>query len=86
MEIFDYKRQLIHYNGESFPFVTINEKATGIEHIISIVALAKRLMNNDGDDYVSKETQWIDEQITYFVETEKDLHRPAEYLLAEIYD
>jgi hypothetical protein len=86
METFDYERQLIHYNGESFPFVIIDEKGTGVEHIISVVDLDKRLMNKVGDDYVSKEAQWIDEQITYFVETEKDLHRPAKEILAEIYD
>ena len=85
METFDYERQLIHYNGETFPFVTIDETGTGIEHIISVVDLDKRLMNKAGDDYVSKEAQWIDEQITYFVETEKDLHRPTEDTLKEIY-
>ena len=43
-------------------------------------------MNQAGDSYVSKEAQWIDEQITYFVETEKDLHRSSDDILAEIYD
>lgn len=85
METFDYERQLIHFNGETFPFVTIGEKETGIEHIISVVELDMRLMNKAGDDYVSNEAQWIDEQITYFVEMEKDLHRPVEDILKEIY-
>lgn len=86
METFDYEQQLIHFNGEAFPFVTIDERKTGMKHIISVIDLDKRLMNKAGDDYVSKEAQRIDEQITYFVETEKDLHRPAKDILAEIYD
>ena len=85
MKTFNYERQQILFNGETFPFVTIDETGTGIEHIISVVDLDKRLMNKAGDDYVSKEAQWIDEQITYFVETEKDLHRPTEDILQAIY-
>lgn len=86
IETFDYDRQFIHYNAYSFPFVVIEDKRTGIEHIISTVALEKQLLNEAKDDYVSKEAQWVDEQITYFVETEKDLYRSAEKILAEIYD
>ena len=86
MEAFDYKHQLIHFNGDVFPFITFSDKGTGIEHIISVEALNKQLMNQAGDNYVSKEAQWIDEQITYFVEAEKDLHRSSDDILAEIYD
>ena len=86
METFDYEIQLIQYNGKSFPFVVIEDKETGLGHIISTIALEKQLMNENGDNYVSKDAQWIDEQITYYVETEKDLHRSAENILAEIYD
>lgn len=84
MDTFDYEQQLIHFNGETFPFVTIDENETGIEHIISVVALNKRLMNKAGDDYVSNEALWIDEQITYFVEMVKDLYRPAKDILKAI--
>ena len=86
IETFDYDRQLIHYNGNAFPFVVVVDEKSGIGHIISTVALEKQLMNDNGDVYVSNDAQWIDEQITFFVETAKELNCPAKDILAEIYD
>ncbi|MBR0502213.1 MAG: hypothetical protein IJJ77_03110 [Paludibacteraceae bacterium] len=43
------------------------------------------LLLDENWNYVSDIAQWVDEQITYFVETEKDLLRSSEDLLEEIY-
>lgn len=83
MEIFDYENMLIHYDGNIYPFTTIMEG--NVEHIISTHDLNERLFNEEKGDYPSCLAQWIDEQITYFVATAKDLLRPTEDLLREIY-
>ena len=86
METFDYQQQLIHFNGMAFPFVVIHESQTGIDHIISTVDLSEQLFDNDKGVYKSKEAEWIDEKITYFVQTANDLERSSKDILAEIYD
>ena len=86
METFDYQQQLIHFNGMAFPFVVIHEPHTGIDHIISIVDLSEQLFDNDKGVYKSKDAEWIDEKITYFVQTANDLERSSKDILAEIYD
>ncbi len=86
METFDYQHQLIHYNGMAFPFVVIHEPQTGIDHIISTEDLSEQLFDNDKGGYKSKDAEWIDEKITYFVQTAKDLERSSKDILAEIYD
>jgi len=83
MDIFDYNNMLIHFDGYSYPFAIIMEG--DIEHIISTQDLNVQLFNEEKGDYPSLLAQWIDEQITYFVMTAKDLLRPAEDLLKEIY-
>lgn len=84
MEIIDYENNIINFNGKVFPFKLIVEELDGddIEHIVSILDLQSELFDDD-DNYVSDEAQWLDEQITYFVETEDDLNR--EDILEEIY-
>lgn len=86
METFDYQQQLIHFNGLFFPFVVILEPQTGIDHIISTVDLSEQLFDNDKGVYKSKDAEWIDEKITYFVQTANDLERSSKDILAEIYD
>ena len=86
METFDYQQQLIHFNGLFFPFVVIREPQTGIDHIISTVDLSEQLFDNDKGGYKSKDAEWIDEKITYFVQTANDLERSSKDILAEIYD
>lgn len=86
METFDYQQQLIHYNGISFPFVVVCDPKTNIDHIISTVDLSEQLFDNDKGVYKSKDAEWIDDQITYFVQTAKDLERSPKDILAEIYD
>lgn len=83
MDIFDYNNMLIHFDGYSYPFTIITEGY--FEHIISTQDLNVQLFEEGKGDYPSLLAQWIDEQITYFVMTEKDLLRPAEDLLKEIY-
>ena len=83
MDIFDYNNMLIHFDGYSYPFAIITEG--DIEHIISTQDLNVQLFNEEKGDYPSLLAQWIDEQITYFVMTAKDLLRTAEDLLKEIY-
>jgi len=85
MEIFDYDKQIITYNGKSYPFVVINEAQTGIDHIISTHDLDAQLYDAEKGLYPSNLAEWIDEQITYFVSTAKDLLRPADEILNEIY-
>ena len=82
METIDYKNNTIHFNGISFPFVIIKEGDD--EHIISVIDLQKQLFDEDGN-YVSDKAEWLDEQITYFVENEEDLQRSAKDILDEIY-
>ena len=86
IETFDYQQQLIYYNGQLFPFVVIREPQTNIDHIISIVELCEQLLDNDKRGYKSQEAEWIDDKITYFVQTAKDLERSPKDILAEIYD
>ena len=86
METFDYQQQLIHFNGMAFPFVVIHEPHTGIDHIISTEDLSEQLFDNDKGGYKSKDAEWIDEKITYFVQTANDLERSSKDILAEIYD
>lgn len=86
METFDYQQQLIYFNGLFFPFVVIREPQTGIDHIISTVDLSEQLFDNDKGGYKSKDAEWIDEKITYFVQTANDLERSSKDILAEIYD
>lgn len=86
METFDYQHQLIHYNDMDFHFVVIHEPQTGIDHIISTVDLSEQLFDNDKGVYKSKDAEWIDEKITYFMQTAKDLERSPKDILAEIYD
>ena len=86
METFDYQHQLIHYNDMAFHFVVIHEPQTGIDHIISTEDLSEQLFDNDKGGYKSKDAEWIDEKITYFVQTAKDLERSSKDILAEIYD
>lgn len=86
IETFDYQQQLIYYNGQLFPFVVIREPQTNIDHIISIVELSEQLLDNDKRGYKSQEAEWIDDKITYFVQTAKDLERSPKDILAEIYD
>jgi len=83
MDNFDYNNMLIHFNGCSFPFAIIKEG--NVEHIISTHDLNVQLFDEEKGDYPSHLAQWIDERITYFVATPKDLLRPAEDLLKEIY-
>ena len=83
MEVFDYDNMLIHFNGCSYPFTIIMEG--DIEHIVSTHDLNVQLFDDEKGDYPSRLAQWIDEQITYFVATAKDLLRPTEELLKEIY-
>ena len=82
-EVFDYENMLIRYNGRSYPFVIILEG--DIEHIVSVADLDSRLYDDEKGEYPSRLAEWIDEQITYFVATTKDLLRPAENILKEIY-
>ncbi len=70
----------------AFPFVVIREPQTGIDHIISTEDLSEQLFDNDKGGYKSKDAEWIDEKITYFVQTAKDLERSSKDILAEIYD
>ncbi len=86
METFDYQQQFIYYNGMVFPFVVIREPQTGIDHIISTVDLSEQLFDDEKGVYKSKNAEWIDDQITYFVQTAKDLERFPKDILAEIYD
>lgn len=81
-EIFDYTKCLIHYNGCSYPFITIEEG--NYEHIVSVIALNKQLYD-DEHGYSSRLAQWIDEKIIYFVSEKEDLQRFSEDLLKEIY-
>lgn len=83
MEVFDYGNMLIRYNGRSYPFAIIWEG--DIKHIISVAELNAQLFDDEKGEYPSRLAEWIDEQITYFVATAKDLLRPAEELLKEIY-
>ena len=83
MEVFDYENMLIRYNGRSYPFTMISEG--DIEHIISVAELDTQLFDDKKGLYTSHFAEWIDEQITYFVATAKDLLRPAEDILKEIY-
>ena len=82
MEVFDYENMLIRYNGRSYPFVILEGD---IKHIISVAELDAQLFDDEKGEYPSLLAEWIDEQITYFVATAKDLLRPAEELLKEIY-
>jgi hypothetical protein len=66
--------------------VVIHEPQTGIDHIISTVDLSEQLFDNNKGVYKSKGAEWIDDQITYFVQTAKDLERSPKDILAEIYD
>jgi len=70
----------------AFHFVVIHEPQTGIDHIISTVDLSEQLFDNDKGVYKSKDAEWIDEKITYFMQTAKDLERSPKDILAEIYD
>lgn len=83
MEVFDYENMLIRYNGRSYPFACILEGNT--EHIISVAELDAQLFDDEKSEYPSRLAEWIDEQITYFVATAKDLLRSEEDLLKEIY-
>lgn len=83
MEVFDYENMLIRYNGRSYPFTMISEG--DIEHIISVAELDAQLFDDKKGLFSSHLAEWIDEQITYFVATAKDLLRPAEDILKEIY-
>ena len=70
----------------AFHFVVIHEPQTGIDHIISTVDLSEQLFDNDKGVYKSKDAEWIDEKITYFVQTANDFERSSKDILAEIYD
>ena len=83
MEVFDYGNMLIRYNGRSYPFAIIWEG--DIKHIISVAELNAQLFDDEKGEYPSRLAEWIDEQITYFVATAKDLLRSEEDLLKEIY-
>ena len=83
MVIFDYSNNRIRFNGRSFPYKIIEDDSENI-CIISTVELESLLLEENWN-YVSDVAQWVDEQITYFVETEKDLLRSSEDLLEEIY-
>ena len=83
MEVIDYENMLIRYKGRSYPFTMISEG--DIEHIISVAELDALLFDGNKGQYTSHLAEWIDEQITYFVATAKDLLRPAEDILKEIY-
>lgn len=83
MDIFDYDNMLIHFNGGSYPFAIIMEG--DIEHIVSTHDLDIQLFDNKRGEYPSRLSQWIDEKITYYVATAKDLLRPSAEILKEIY-
>ena len=83
MEVFDYENMLIRINGNSYPFTVISEG--DIEHIISVAELDSQLFDDEKGEYPSRLAEWIDEQITYFVASAKDLLRPVNDILKEIY-
>ncbi|MBO7598955.1 MAG: hypothetical protein J6T70_18110 [Bacteroidales bacterium] len=88
VETIDYTRNIINFDEKSFPFTIVIENDgddnQGIEHIVSVQNLSSELFDNNGN-YVSDKAQWLDEQITYFVEKEEDLKRSNDELLKEIY-
>lgn len=86
MIIFDYLNHVVNYNNKSFPFKIVIEKTENgnDEHIVSIVALQSELFDKERQ-YISNTAKWIDEHITYFVETEDGLKLSDKEIMEEIY-
>jgi len=83
---FDDRNHLVWYQGIGYPYREIKEEQQSdvIWHIVSTTDL-ERVLYNSEEGYASNVAQTLDEQITYYVGSLKDLHTPAEQILKEIY-
>lgn len=85
-EVFDYENWVIHFQGKSYPFRTINVDDDGFSYT-SIVSThdLNHAIYDEHCQYPSTEAQWIDEQIIYYVTDKDELELSDEEILKMIY-
>lgn len=78
MDVFDYSRNVILYDGVEYPFRSIWFDAYNQEVIISTITLSNNLFNNNScKDSLA---EYIDNRIIFFV-SEDEINKPDNYLV-----
>lgn len=78
MDVFDYSRNIILYDGVEYPFCSIWFDAYNQEVIFSTIALSDKLfINSRWKDALA---EYIDNKIIFFV-SEDEIKRSKKYLL-----
>jgi len=77
----------IIFNGESYPYVTIDVNDTPCPYyiIVSVEALEKKLLD-DNYNPIDRVAEDLDSRIAYYVENEEMLNLPDDVLLKQIYE
>lgn len=86
MDIFNHENQTINWEGKSFPYRICNVNDTEYPYsiIISVIELEHLLIERNGVPK-SKDAEWIDDRIAYYVEKEEDLYKNDSSLIKVIY-
>lgn len=84
METFDFHTMRINWKGKQYPFREVDLEDEQSHVMVSVVDLERVLLGAD-DIPVDKSSEWLDNRIAYYFESEESLHQSDKVLLDIIY-
>ena len=84
MDIFDYDTNTIFFQGKSYPFRVLTVRDFSYDIIVSTIDLERQLVTEDGEPF-SPLSEWLDNHITFYFDTDDDLLKDNEILVKQIY-